>query len=706
MSADSAITVPLVDAPALARLALLAPALQESLGSVVDAMSGGGTITSPVLSQMAGALRLIGANRLAGLADEMGRAVDFAVAAGDAASEHVHIRICRLCAALSAYLDEVAAGGNPDTAPLFSVAAGLCNKNVSEPPDPPSQLPRQAHPHLLAAVQPMAQGARAAQPNHDTAAAVTALNELQLDLMQIEHLLELSFSDAGSHANLADVAGLLIRDMELLAAAGYHDIRNLVAAAHGSILQLMAAGSETRGAPQVPQIVFMLAVLSLMVDWLLHTPDGRTTPFVFDAGVALPRLSLRQAEVSVMPPPAMFRDAPLLPAAADTAVVMQDPPEEIDTELLEIFLQEADELLSKIRQALAALNAAPDEEMHFVVLRRAFHTLKGSGRMVGLERFARLAMVLENALGNWDAGVRNSHVALLQRAGTELQDWVTDLHRHGHSERNGRDLLTAIENISEWPQRVAPVVSHSVSIAAAAATGTRSAPLSEDVGTLGISAELHRIYLQETTQLLAGLLRELEACRDDPALYRISAKTLRAVHSVKSSAATVGFGALQAMAEAVEALLQGIDRLSLVPNQAQCETLSQALQTAQSMLLQFSVGVMPEQNQIILRALTAMCGELPQHAAPERARSPPTSMTVLIRNCCRSFSKRDATCCRKSARVCTSCRKIRSRWHYCSACCDPCIPSRAAHAWRVRCGWVSTCTIWKATSRRWSTADA
>jgi len=411
MSADSAITVPLVDAPALARLALLAPALQESLGSVVDAMSGGGTITSPVLSQMAGALRLIGANRLAGLADEMGRAVDFAVAAGDAASEHVHIRICRLCAALSAYLDEVAAGGNPDTAPLFSVAAGLCNKNVSEPPDPPSQLPRQAHPHLLAAVQPMAQGARAAQPNHDTAAAVTALNELQLDLMQIEHLLELSFSDAGSHANLADVAGLLIRDMELLAAAGYHDIRNLVAAAHGSILQLMAAGSETRGAPQVPQIVFMLAVLSLMVDWLLHTPDGRTTPFVFDAGVALPRLSLRQAEVSVMPPPAMFRDAPLLPAAADTAVVMQDPPEEIDTELLEIFLQEADELLSKIRQALAALNAAPDEEMHFVVLRRAFHTLKGSGRMVGLERFARLAMVLETHLA---IGMRASGTAMLR----------------------------------------------------------------------------------------------------------------------------------------------------------------------------------------------------------------------------------------------------------------------------------------------------
>ena len=41
MSADSTVTVPVVDAPALARLALLAPALQESLYGMLNAMSGG-----------------------------------------------------------------------------------------------------------------------------------------------------------------------------------------------------------------------------------------------------------------------------------------------------------------------------------------------------------------------------------------------------------------------------------------------------------------------------------------------------------------------------------------------------------------------------------------------------------------------------------------------------------------------------------------
>lgn len=611
MSADSATTFPYADAPTLARLALLAPAMQDGLRGLLEALSGGRALSTPALPHMAAAMRMIGVGALAGLADEMEQALHFSATADDAASAEIHLRVGHLCNALSGYLDGVAAGRNPDAVALFFLCADLRGAYATS-------LPHQGHHPVRTADVLAAQDTDLCSWSQEADASLAVLNELQLDLMQIEHLLEISLAEAGSHANLADVAALLMRDIDLLAAAGYDDIRNLIAVAHGNILQLMSEDNEIRSAVPASQTVSIIAVLSLMVEWLLHTPNGRATPFVFEDGVTLPRLSLRPADVpaaAIIAVPA-FADPALL-SLQDTTDATQDAPEEIDTELLGIFLQEADELLISIRKALSALHQAPEDDAQFVLLRRAFHTLKGSGRMVGLERLATVAMALENALVNWEASIRNGNVALLQLAGTELQDWLTDLHRHGQSECNGRDLLAAIEKVSAMPQRAAPLAAHITPAVDTAMPVSQS--LLDEVGTLGISAELHRIYLQETTQLLAGLLCDVDACRDDPEVYRISAKTLRTVHSIKSSAATVGFSSLQTMAQSVEAFLQGIERLSRVPNQTQCETLSLALQTAQSMLLQFATGVMPAPNETILNALAAMSEALPPLTAPERA---------------------------------------------------------------------------------------
>jgi len=67
---------------------------------------------------------------------------------------------------------------------------------------------------------------------------------------------------------------------------------------------------------------------------------------------------------------------------------------------------------------------------------------------------------------------------------------------------------------------------------------------------------------------------------------------------------------------------------------------------------------MPEQNQIILRALTAMCGELPQHAAPERGPGAADVDDCIDQELLPIFLEEGPRrCCRKSARVCTSCEK-------------------------------------------------
>jgi len=61
----------------------------------------------------------------------------------------------------------------------------------------------------------------------------------------------------------------------------------------------------------------------------------------------------------------------------------------------EIFLEEAEEVIGNARAALAELREAPADHGQLTVVRRAFHTLKGSARMVGLDAFGEGAWACE-----------------------------------------------------------------------------------------------------------------------------------------------------------------------------------------------------------------------------------------------------------------------------------------------------------------------
>jgi chemosensory pili system protein ChpA (sensor histidine kinase/response regulator) len=67
----------------------------------------------------------------------------------------------------------------------------------------------------------------------------------------------------------------------------------------------------------------------------------------------------------------------------------------VDIEMQEIFLEEAAEVLAAGRAAVAALQQDAGQAEQMRVLRRAFHTLKGSARMVGLDAFGEAAWACE-----------------------------------------------------------------------------------------------------------------------------------------------------------------------------------------------------------------------------------------------------------------------------------------------------------------------
>ena len=142
---------------------------------------------------------------------------------------------------------------------------------------------------------------------------------------------------------------------------------------------------------------------------------------------------------------------PAQPAAESLpSVVAPESDEAIDAELLEIFLSEAEEVLATVAQTLPQSRSAPHSQEHLTTLRRSFHTLKGSGRMVGLFAFGEAAWSIEQVLNlclSESRGGDPDLYALLEKAAELLGDWVQDLRTSGRSDQTPDALVAAAERV-------------------------------------------------------------------------------------------------------------------------------------------------------------------------------------------------------------------------------------------------------------------
>src|SRR5690606_13101162 len=84
--------------------------------------------------------------------------------------------------------------------------------------------------------------------------------------------------------------------------------------------------------------------------------------------------------------------------APDTSAAKEMDQELIDDDIIEIFVEEADEVLQTIAHYFPQYQQDPDNKTALVELRRAFHTLNSSGRLVGATVIGELAWSIENML--------------------------------------------------------------------------------------------------------------------------------------------------------------------------------------------------------------------------------------------------------------------------------------------------------------------
>ena len=148
-------------------------------------------------------------------------------------------------------------------------------------------------------------------------------------------------------------------------------------------------------------------------------------------------------------------------AMADTAAPAPEISEEtqrllatdahgLDRELLDIYLLEASEVLDSVAASLRELTGNPGDREALGTVRRGFHTLKGSGRMVGLAQLGDFAFDTEkvcNRLIEEDRAVTPSVLAMIDVAQRSFRHWVDALTQSGRVSADPRELHAAIATV-------------------------------------------------------------------------------------------------------------------------------------------------------------------------------------------------------------------------------------------------------------------
>ena len=184
-----------------------------------------------------------------------------------------------------------------------------------------------------------------------------------------------------------------------------------------------------------------------------------------DAGDVAPTVALEAAVTAIAESGAPVA-APAPEISAETQRLLATDANRLDAELLEIFLIEATEVLDTVLANRAQLEQNPGDREALRSARRQFHTIKGSGRMVGLNELGELAYDVEkihNRLLEEDRDVTPAMLALLDVAEADFRKWVGALQDTGDVYADPTALFAAIARVeAEMPSEfdehgVAPV---------------------------------------------------------------------------------------------------------------------------------------------------------------------------------------------------------------------------------------------------------
>ena len=202
-----------------------------------------------------------------------------------------------------------------------------------------------------------------------------------------------------------------------------------------------------------------------------------------------------------------------------------------DPEILEIFLEEVGEVTDTIDEQLALWRADPENESALAEIRRAFHTLKGSGRIVGANVIGEMAWSVENMLNRL------------------LDNTVAYQHEYGDVVERAHAALPCLRDAFEAGEPgdliEVSIIMEAADVLASGGTLTAGDDASEaahEADADSVPADDHPIFFAETSEHAATVRAALDATP-----VALTDDLLRALHTLSGSAAMAGLGEIVAL---------------------------------------------------------------------------------------------------------------------------------------------------------------
>lgn len=290
----------------------------------------------------------------------------------------------------------------------------------------------------------------------------------------------------------------------------------------------------------------------------LPSPPAEPEPVAEAPAKPLSLAEVMAAPVSAINPPAQDVPPSLLPPPADE--------EPIDEELREVFIEEAGEVLETIGEYLPSWLANTDDRDALTEIRRAFHTLKGSGRMVRALVIGELAWSIENLLNRvLDRSIAASPAVLqvVQDVVALMPELVEEYAASAQRQRDDVDRLAATAHALAKGQPVpppggglsastAPVEDITPELAQVEEVAAQAANEGLDESLDPQLLEIFRNEAEAHLETLVGFLADCAQQLPQP----VTDDLQRALHTLKGSAHMAGILPIAEIATPLERLVK------------------------------------------------------------------------------------------------------------------------------------------------------
>ncbi|GAC1308155.1 MAG: hypothetical protein NVSMB10_14200 [Steroidobacteraceae bacterium] len=442
-----------------------------------------------------------------------------------------------------ASLSEIVSGGNsPSESELLKIAGVLLSVEDS--------LDEQ----LLRLILPMASTAGDLPPDDDLEfrqVSDAVLRECIVNLARIKEAVTLAVQKPAQFPpqGLDNVPQLLRGITAGLVMLGKDRAAALMDAVGIHVREIIQPDSQVRDVWRLEHVADTIVSIEYYMETL---QSGRVDPwYMLDKAQSSLESVAREAPPSsraALSPEPVAADSGIPPAGAPRAseAPITAPPapmaavQPVDPQFIELFIEEAKEEVAAIQRQFPLWDRNPMDLDSLANLRRCFHTLKGSGRMVGALLIAEFSWAIENLLNRildktlsrtpGMMGLLRDAVAALPQLVEQLETGrqydvpLTDIMAGAFAYADGREARSV-----EAAAAAAEDLSYSQPLPASA-----PAPDSGDPAA-GMDPLLHDIFSKETSTHLAEIRDYLRKREGQAAPHLLPTAVYRAIHTLSGS---------------------------------------------------------------------------------------------------------------------------------------------------------------------------